>query len=53
MSAIDDSEKTAAIQVLFALHNGFDTLDFAGPMEIFRYARHEKEKPGMRNPQWE
>lgn len=47
MSAIVDTpaDKAGPIQVLFLLHEGFDTLDFAGPMEAFSYTKSE-EKPG-------
>ncbi|KAI0899712.1 class I glutamine amidotransferase-like protein [Annulohypoxylon nitens] len=30
------------IEVLFALHPKFDLLDFAGPLEILEWARHDK-----------
>lgn len=40
MSAIQDSNgDSKAIRVLFPLHAGFDTLDFAGPTEILDQAR--------------
>jgi transcriptional regulator GlxA family with amidase domain len=42
MSAIaEPREKNEPIQVLIALHNGFDMMDFAGPLEVFHYAAHE------------
>jgi len=42
MSAIVDSDAPPeVVKVLFALHQGFDTLDFAGPFEVFQNARHE------------
>jgi hypothetical protein len=51
MSAIQDSgDKSEPIKVLFALHDGFDTLDFCGPLEIFSHARHEIKDPGKTFP---
>ena len=43
---MDSGDINAPIQVLFVLHDGFDTLDFTGPMEAFCHARHEAKKPG-------
>jgi len=41
MSAIvDANDKNEPLQILFALHPGFDTLDFCGPMEMFSFAYH-------------
>jgi len=45
MSAIVEAgDKTEAIQVLFALHNGFDTVDLTGPFEILANAAHDNNK---------
>jgi len=41
MSAIVDAEKPQVVKVLFALHPGFDTVDFTGPLEIFTNAAHD------------
>ncbi|KAF2403074.1 class I glutamine amidotransferase-like protein, partial [Trichodelitschia bisporula] len=42
MSAIADSrDQNEPIQVLFALHDGFDTLDFTGPLEILSQSQHD------------
>jgi len=52
MSAIADTPvegKTEPIQVLFLLHEGFDTMDFVGPMETFHHAKNEDiSKPDAR-----
>ncbi|KAF2135566.1 uncharacterized protein K452DRAFT_239144 [Aplosporella prunicola CBS 121167] len=43
MSAIviaEASDRPDKIQVLFALHQGMDTLDFTGPLETLSWARH-------------
>ena len=47
MSAIDDSADgpTPVIQVLLALHPGFDTLDFTGPLEVLSHALHNPKDP--------
>ena len=37
---------TPAIQVLFTLHPGFDTLDLSGPLEVFGWARHNIKDAG-------
>jgi len=45
MSAIvDGSEKSPVVKVLFALHPGFDTVDYTGPLEIFKFARGDNDK---------
>jgi hypothetical protein len=47
MSAIADADPSKPIQVLFAVHDGFDTLDVLGPLEIFAHAAHDGAKePG-------
>lgn len=46
MSAIADSDPSKPIEVLFAVHDGFDTLDVLGPLEIFSHATHEGVKGG-------
>jgi len=41
MSAIaDDKGDLETLQVLFPLHEDFDSLDFVGPMEMFSHAYH-------------
>ena len=46
MSAINDTgDKNEPINLLFTLHEGFDTLDFAGPLEILKGARHDIKDP--------
>jgi hypothetical protein len=45
MSAIVEAgDKAQPIQVLFVLHNGFDTVDLTGPLEILANAAHESSK---------
>lgn len=34
------------VDVLFALHEKFDILDFAGPLEILSTALHDANNPG-------
>ena len=42
MSAVASTgDKNEPIHVLITLHNGFDTLDFAGPFEMLKTARHD------------
>lgn len=43
-SAIDDQQ---SIDVLIALQDKFDLLDFAGPVEALSYAAHNYDDPGM------
>ncbi|KAF2453045.1 class I glutamine amidotransferase-like protein [Lineolata rhizophorae] len=45
MSAIQDDSKNEPIGVLFALHKGFDTLDFTGPYEVLASALHDSKNP--------
>jgi len=40
---VDGKEKAQVVKVLFALHPGFSTIDFAGPLEIFSRATHENK----------
>ncbi|KAF2436812.1 class I glutamine amidotransferase-like protein [Tothia fuscella] len=47
MSAIQD-DKSEPIKVLFVLHDGFDTLDFCGPLEMFSHARHNIKDPSTK-----
>lgn len=53
MSAIDDSNgaREDPIQVLISMHQGMDTLDFAGPLEVLSHARHNIKDPS-RSPDW-
>lgn len=50
MSAIADDGPQKPIEVLFAVHDDFDTLDVLGPLEIFHHAKHDgaKEAKGVR-----
>jgi len=47
MSAIADTpvDKMEPLNVLFTLHEGFDTLDFCGPLEMFSFAYHKLKDP--------
>lgn len=48
MSAVASAgDKNEPINVLFTLHDGFDTLDYTGPMEFLKSARHEIKDPCM------
>ncbi|EPS38673.1 hypothetical protein H072_7565 [Dactylellina haptotyla CBS 200.50] len=42
MSAIDDGE---SVKVLITLHQGFDLLDFAGPLEVLSHTKHDINDP--------
>jgi len=42
MSAIAED---VVIKVLYAIHEGFDLLDFAGPLEVLHTARHNAKDP--------
>ena len=47
MSAISNGgEDHEPINVLFALYDNFDALDFTGPLEVFGHAQHDKSNPG-------
>lgn len=35
------------VDVLFALHEKFDILDFAGPLQVLSQAQHDINNPGM------
>jgi len=49
MSAIADAkDNSEPINVLFALHEGFDTLDFCGPLEMLSQARHNIKDPSTK-----
>ena len=41
MSAIADDGPVKPIEVLFAVHDDFDTLDVLGPLEIFHHAKQD------------
>ncbi|KAF4119256.1 ThiJ PfpI family protein [Geosmithia morbida] len=45
-SAVADEQEP--INVLFALHPKFDLLDFAGPVEVFSTALHDRDDPSSR-----
>ncbi len=36
------------IEVLIALHDKFNLLDFAGPLEVLSHAQHDTKNKGMR-----
>lgn len=44
MSALA-SDKNEPINILFTLHDGFDSLDYVGPMELLKSARHDIKNP--------
>lgn len=47
MSAVQDPRDiNEPLQVLFPLHDAFDTLDFVGPMEMFSHALHDQKNKG-------
>jgi transcriptional regulator GlxA family with amidase domain len=49
MSAVQDArDVNEPLQVLFPLHDDFDTLDFVGPMEMFSNALHDQKNKGMK-----
>ena len=43
MSAVDSANNGAnpTIQVLITMHQGMDTLDFVGPLEVLHAAQHD------------
>ena len=43
-SAVADQEP---IEVLIALHDKFELMDFAGPVETLMHALHDVKDPGM------
>lgn len=43
-SAVADTEP---VDVLFALHDKFDILDFAGPLQVLTTALHDASNTGM------
>jgi hypothetical protein len=43
-SAIEEGDD--CIDVLFILHEKFDLVDLAGPLEVFNYALNDTENPG-------
>jgi hypothetical protein len=49
MSAIyeEPDGATEPVKVLITLHEGMDTMDVAGPLEVFSSALHDKKNPGM------
>ena len=47
MSAIvEDDGHPEPVKVLIALHDGFDTMDAVGPLEVFSAAQHDKKDAG-------
>jgi transcriptional regulator GlxA family with amidase domain len=49
MSATDS---VPIIKVLITMHAGMDTLDFAGPLEVLSYAKHNINDECKRQSQW-
>lgn len=48
MSAlVDGGDAAEPIQVLFALHDQMNLLDFAGPLEVLNHALHNVSDPGL------
>ena len=35
------------LKVLITLHEGMDSMDYIGPLEVLTWARHDKKNPGM------
>ena len=50
MSAIYEEPDAAnePVKVLITLHNGMDTLEVAGPLEVFSQAQHNAKDSGKR-----
>lgn len=48
MSAITDEPEgyPEPIKVLITMHEGMDTMDAIGPLEVFSAAQHEKKNAG-------
>jgi hypothetical protein len=48
MSAIyeEPDATNEPVKVLITLHNGMDTMDVAGPLEVFSQAQHNAKDPG-------
>ena len=48
MSAIyeEPDATNEPVKVLITLHSGMDTLDAAGPLEVFSQAQHNAKDPG-------
>ena len=48
MSAIyeEPDASNEPVKVLITLHNGMDTMDVAGPLEVFSQAQHNAKDPG-------
>lgn len=38
------------VDVLFALHEKFNILDFTGPLEVLTSALHDQNNPGTNKP---
>ena len=38
------------LKVLITMHEGMDTMDAVGPLEVFSVAQHEKNNPGKYHP---
>ena len=34
------------LKVLITMHDGMDTMDLVGPLEVFGWAQHDKKNPG-------
>jgi len=48
MSAIYEESEGGhePLKVLITLHEGMDSMDYIGPLEVLTWARHEKKNPG-------
>lgn len=48
MSAIvEEDGHPEPVKVLITLHDGMDTMDAVGPLEVFSQALHEKKNKGV------
>lgn len=45
-AAAADSDPVV-VEVLFALHDKFDIMSFAGPLQVLTHALHNVKDPGM------
>lgn len=49
MSAIyeEPDGNVEPLKVLITMHEGMDTMDVVGPLEVFGQAQHDKKNPGQ------
>ena len=48
MSAIyEDDSSPEPVKVLITLHEGMDSMDVVGPLEVFSCAQHDKKDKGL------